>query len=102
MSEQTSETEEVSNVPNVTKQKTKAPCLETIFKRLRECNGQTHAMFRDLEFVTRTSPPPEGESKSEDSPQVATVNLMDIQQEADVLRNRIRDCMRKLDKVRWG
>ena len=96
------DTEEVSDVPNVAKQKVKAPCLETIFKRLRECNGAVLAMFHDLEFVTRTSPPQEGQDKAEESPQQATVNLNDIQMEADILRNKIRDCVKKLDKARWG
>lgn len=96
------EPEEVVNVPNVGQQKQKAPCLETIFKRIRECNGSISAMYRDLEFVTRTAPPAESGDKTEEPQGQATVNLNDIQMEADILRNRIRDCMRKLDKARWG
>lgn len=95
------QTEEVGNVPNVESAKLKAPCLDTIFKRLKECNGSIMALFYDLEFITRTEPVKD--SEAEEGPKVSsTPNLTDLQIEVDVLRNHIRDCRKKLDKARWG
>lgn len=96
-------TEEPENAPSVESVQNKAPCLETIFKRIIECNGAIMAIFYDLDHVTRTEPPsdsPEGGDSSK--PNTTNASMMTIQSEVDVLRNRIRDCRRKLDKLRWG
>lgn len=93
--------DEPVNVPNVGKEK--APCLDTIHKRLQECNGAIDAIFWDLDYITRTEPQQDQPEKEEiDHPKIGTPNLMNIQVETDQLRNRIRDCKKKLDKARWG
>jgi len=69
------ETETVASPQEATKEK--APCLETIYKRIKECNGTVMALFYDLEYITRTSPPKEGDANS-DEPKIGTTpNLTD-------------------------
>ena len=94
--------DEMSNVPNVTAQKEKAPCLETIYKRLEECNGSIKALFYDLDYVTRTTAPTPSEDVVDPKSDTPTPNLLMMQTEVDILRNKIRDCKKKLDKARWG
>ena len=80
----------------------KAPCLETIFKRMQECNGAIQAMYHDLDYITRTTSPNTTEDQDAEVPKTPTPNLANMQNEIDVLRNRIRSCKQKLDKARWG
>lgn len=94
-------TEEAECAPSATSTKEKAPCLDTIFKRLKECNGSINALFYDLEYITRTEPAKEPVDDEKDKV-TSTPNLFDLQTEVDVLRNRIRDCRNKLTKARWG
>lgn len=98
----TLEEQETENAPSVESVKNKAPCLETIYKRLIECNGAVQAIFYDLDYITRTEPPSETPEGDASKPNTTNVNLTTMQQEVDVLRNRIRDCRRKLEKARWG
>lgn len=101
MSSTEQETENAPSVESVTKQK--VPCLETVYKRIIECNGAIMTIYYDLDHVTRTEPPsdsPEGGDVSK--PNTTNAGMMTIQQEVDVLRIRIRDCRRKLDILRWG
>jgi len=89
-------------VPNATAENEKAPCLETIYKRLQECNGAIKAIYYDLDYVTRTAPPnptEDAESPAKDAP---TPNLSMMQNQVDMLRDQIRNCKKKLDKARWG
>jgi len=88
-------------VPNATAENEKAPCLETIYKRLRECNGAIKAIYYDLDYITRTAPPnpTEDAEAQKDAP---TPSLSMIQNQTDMLRDQIRNCKKKLDKARWG
>lgn len=93
---------EPENVPNVTQQTEKAPCLETIYKRIMECNGAIQAIYYDLDYITRTTQPEPTPDEAEPKTNQPTPNLAMLQAQVDLLRNKIRDCKKKLDKARWG
>jgi len=96
-------TEEEAPLP-VEAPKQKAPCLETVFKRMQECNGAIRSLFRDLDYVTRTTPPNEitQDSEAGEVPKIPSPNLANLQNEIDIVRDQIRMCRKKIEKLRWG
>jgi len=95
-------TEEKNQLP-VDAPKQKAPCLETVFKRMQECNGAIRALYRDLDYVTRTAPPNEVSIEADsENPKIPSPNLANLQNEIDIVRDQIRRCRKKIEKLRWG